>query len=123
MDIKMINVGRKGGYCLIILKNMLGLLGPNNLLLMPVLRSQKQRLKVFQRSLVRQGQVNLLQKEVDFFALRHKNTIPGNFPLKRQGSSSMFRGGEGAVAGTSAAASAAQQIGSLLVPQLSKQLS
>lgn len=34
MDIKMTKVGRKGGYCLIILKNMSRLLGPNNLLLM-----------------------------------------------------------------------------------------
>lgn len=86
MDIKMIKVSRKGGYCLTVLKNVLGFLDPNNLLLMPVLRSQQQWLKVFQRSLVRQGQVNLLQKEGEkkriFFALRHENTIPGNFLWK-----------------------------------------
>lgn len=62
MDIKMINVGRKGEYCLIIMKNMLGLLDPNKLLML-VLRNQQQWLEVLQRSLVRQGQVNLLQKK------------------------------------------------------------
>lgn len=62
MDIKIIKVGRNGGYCLIILKNLLGLLDPNNLLLTLVLRNQQQWLEVLHRSLVRQGQVNLLQK-------------------------------------------------------------
>lgn len=63
------------------------------------------------------------QKEEGSFALRHKNTIPGNLFQKRKSFSSVFRGGEGAVACTSAAGSAAQQLGSVLVPQLSRQLS
>lgn len=41
---------------------MLGLLDSNKLLML-VLRNQQQWLEVLQRSLVRQGQVNLLQKK------------------------------------------------------------
>lgn len=60
-DRKIIKVNRKGENCLVILKNVFGSLGRNRLLLTLVLRSQQQWLEVLQRSLVRQGQISVLQ--------------------------------------------------------------
>lgn len=85
----MIKVGRKGGYCLIIWKNMLGLTGLSNLLLTLVLKEPAAMVGSASEVSGQAGSGQPLARKKakrDFFALRHKNKIPGNFFLKRKGS-------------------------------------
>lgn len=85
----MIKVGRKEGYCLIIWKNMLGLTGLSNLLLTLVLKEPAAMVGSASEVSGQAGSGQPLARKKakrDFFALRHKNKIPGNFFLKRKGS-------------------------------------